>query len=147
MTEQELHERGLALFVLGDWRSRFRESLASGKRRDKLRSQLPHSSHLDPRFATLVPQQEQLGAALASRLREKGAGERCYLLSEDNELDGREFSLDDALTQVVDTDSHLATFISCLPGRLAYFHGEEPDARYLLEHLAPSRSRQPRPAA
>jgi hypothetical protein len=136
MNEQESHERGLALFIVGDWRSRFRESLAPGKRRNKLRSQLPHFSHLDPRFATQVPKGQQRGATLVSLLRAKGAGETCYLLSEDNDLDGREISLREALNKVVDDDSHLATFISCLPGRLAYFHGEEPESRYLLEHPA-----------
>jgi hypothetical protein len=134
VTEQELHERGLALFVVGEWRARFRESLASAKRREKLRSQLPHFSHLDPRFATLIPIREQTGLVLGSRLRAKGAGGQCYLLSEDADLDGREIALDDALKLVVDEASHLATFISCVAGRLAYFHDEEPESRYLLEH-------------
>ena len=136
VSEQETHERGLALFIVGDWRSRFRESLAPGKRRGKLRSQLPHFSHLDPRFATVVPQSEQRGAALAAVLREKGASDLCYLLSEDSDLDGREVTLDEALAKVVDEATHLATFISCVPGRLAYFHGEDPESRYLLEHPA-----------
>ena len=42
VTDLEKHEQGLAQFVTGEWRSRFRESLASPRRRDKLRSQLPH---------------------------------------------------------------------------------------------------------
>ena len=133
VTEQELHERGLASFLVGEWRARFRESLAAGKRRDTQRSQLPHFSHLDARFTTLVPAQEQTGSGLGARLREKGAGERCVLLSEDPDLDGRELALDDALAKVVEAPSRLATFVSCLPGRLAYFHDEAPGSRYLLE--------------
>jgi hypothetical protein len=136
MSEPDSHERGLALFIVGNWRFRFRESLASGKRRDKLRSQLPHFSHLEPRFATLVPTSQQRGSILLSLLREKGAGEACYLLSEDDDLDGRQVSLREALSLVVDANSHHATFISCVPGRLAYFHDEEPESRYLLEHPA-----------
>ena len=52
MDAGEEHERGLARFLVGEWRARFRESLAPAKRRDTLRSQLPHLTHLDPRFAT-----------------------------------------------------------------------------------------------
>jgi hypothetical protein len=134
VTDQEQHEDGLAQFVVGNWRTRFRESLTSPKRRDKLRSQLPHFSHLDPRFATNVPASEQRAASLATRLRSKGAGDRCHLFSESSRLDGREISLHDALTDLVDGGSAEATFISCVPGRLAYFRDEEPESRYLLEH-------------
>jgi hypothetical protein len=134
MSGHQQHEEGLAQFVTGNWRARFRESLSSPKRRDKLRSQLPHFSHLDPRFATKVSTFEQRATSLAARLRIKGASDRCYLFSESPRLDGREVGLDDALRDLVDGGSDEATFISCVPGRLAYFHDEQPDNRYLLEH-------------
>jgi hypothetical protein len=131
MEEREEHEPGLARFLVGEWRARFRESLATGKRRDTLRSQLPHLTHLDPRFAT--PAHDQSALALSNQLREKGAGDRCYLLSEDPELDGRELLLDDALVAIVDGVSQHATFVSCVPARLAYYHAADPGDRYLLE--------------
>lgn len=130
MAEREEHERGLARFLVGEWRARFRESLAPAKRRDTLRSQLPHLTHLDPRFAT--PTDEGAGV-LVTQLREKGAEENCYLLSEDPELDGRELPLAEALALIVDGDTEHATFVSCVPAQLAYFHGAEPGDRYLLE--------------
>ena len=133
MDDGEQHEQGLARFLIGEWRARFRESLAPAKRRDVLRSQLPHLSHLDARFARPVPVEDQSAAAIGAQLRGKGAGERCYLLSEDPELDGRELELETALVQIVDGESRFATFVSCVPAKLAYFHGEEPANRYLLE--------------
>ena len=51
MDDTDQHEQGLSRFLVGEWRARFRESLAPGKRRDTERSQLPHVTHLDPRFA------------------------------------------------------------------------------------------------
>jgi hypothetical protein len=129
--EREEHERGLARFLVGEWRARFRESLAPAKRRDTSRSQLPHLSHLDPRFTTEVSAQS--AAELGAQLREKGAEEDCYLLSEDPELDGRALPLDEALALVVEGGSQHATFVSCVPASLAYFHAEEPGNRYLLE--------------
>jgi hypothetical protein len=130
MAEGEEHERGLARFLVGEWRARFRESLAPAKRRDTLRSQLPHVTHLDPRFAT--PTRES-ASALVAQLREKGAEDRCYLLSEDPDLDGRELPLAEALAAIADGGSPHATFVSCLPARLAYYHGAEPGERYVLE--------------
>ena len=41
--------------------------------------------------------------------------------------------LDDALVQIVDGGSTFATFVSCVPAQLAYFHHAEPEHRYLLE--------------
>ena len=81
--DREQHEQGLARFLVGEWRARFRESLAPAKRRDLLRSQLPHLTHLDPRFATPVDPAEQNARTIGTHLREKGAGDRCYVLSED----------------------------------------------------------------
>jgi hypothetical protein len=129
--EREEHERGLARFLVGEWRARFRESLAPAKRRDTSRSQLPHLTHLDPRFTTPVPAQSAV--ELGALLREKGAGDECYLLSEDLGLDGRELPLDEALALVLDGGSHDATFVSCVPATLAYFHAEEPGNRYVLQ--------------
>jgi hypothetical protein len=42
--------------------------------------------------------------------------------------------LNDALAHVFGAAAHDATFVSCLPGRLAYFHDEPPESDYLLEH-------------
>jgi hypothetical protein len=133
MDDREQHEQGLARFLVGEWRARYRESLAPAKRRDTGRSQLPHLSHLDPRFAKPVDPAEQYARVIGAQLREKGAGDRCYLLSEDPELDGRELDLDDALVEIVDGGSTFATFVSCVPAHLAYFHHAEPENRYLLE--------------
>jgi hypothetical protein len=127
----EEHERGLARFLVGEWRARFRESLAPAKRRDTSRSQLPHVTHLDPRFAT--PLETSDARELGMQLREKGAGDHCYLLSEDPDLDGRALELEEALSSVVVGASAQATFVSCLPGQLAYFHGAGAGERYLLE--------------
>jgi len=131
VADREEHERGLSRFLVGEWRARFRESLAPAKRRDTLRSQLPHLTHLDPRFTTPVP--EQTAVELAAWLREKGAGDRCYLLSEDPDLDGRELPLDEALVAIMAGGSPHATFASCVPAQLAYFQDGDPANRYVLE--------------
>jgi hypothetical protein len=134
MDAREEHEQGLAMFITSEWRGRFRDSLATSKRREKLRRQLPHFRHLDARFATSVATNEQSSSKLGPRLRAAGAGDHCYLLSESSEYDGLEMALDEALVEIVDGGSFSATFISCVPGRVAYFHDETPSTRYLLVH-------------
>lgn len=49
-----------------------------------------------------------------------GASQRCYVVPQDPELDGRTLPLRAAL-------------VSCVPGKLAYFEGEEA-ARAVLDH-------------
>ena len=127
------HEDGLACFITPERRRRFREQLASPKSRTKLLRGLAHFRHLDHRFAIPVPTQDQQSSVLGTALRARGACGTCYLVSEDRELDGLEMTLDDVLAQLVDEGSFSATFVSCVPGRLGYFHDEEPENRYILE--------------
>jgi hypothetical protein len=130
-----VHEKGLALFVEPRYRNRFREEFANPRRRDKLRRKLAHFAQLDPRFTEEVKSSKQRGATVESALRDRGAPDRCYLLSEDSELDGRDMLLSDALAEIVDAGSEKATFISCIPGKLAYFHGEGVGNRLILERV------------
>jgi hypothetical protein len=53
------------------------------------------------------------------------------LLAEDAALDGRRMPLVDALNEVVGRG--MGAFVSCLPGRLAFYEGEDTGERYLLE--------------
>jgi len=62
-------------------------------------------------------------------LKSKGAPDICYAISEDNELDGREIPLEEALKFI--HGSGIGTLLSCLPGKLAYF--EDEDERWILE--------------
>lgn len=125
----------LNAFVRPERRARYLGLLASAKGRAKLRAQLAHFRDLDPRYATPVSG-GQTAAAIAQLLAGKGAPAVCYVLSEDADLDGREMPLADALAAVVGRG--MGTFLSCVPGWLAYFEGEEPGERFVLERRAPA---------
>jgi hypothetical protein len=67
-----------------------------------------------------------------------GKGELCRVssfhpftrsFSENSELDGKEIDLQTALKETI--GYQMGTFISCIPGKLAYF--EDEDGRYILE--------------
>jgi len=54
-----------------------------------------------------------------------------WVISESRVLDGREMSLAEAMDQT--WGSFTGTILSCVPGRLAFFHGEEMRSDRLLE--------------
>jgi hypothetical protein len=64
-------------------------------------------------------------------LEARGAPGTCHLFSEDPDLDGVTLPLSEALEAIVGRG--VGTLVSCLPGRLGYYEGEEPGERYILE--------------
>lgn len=118
-------------FVRPERRARLRGLLASTKGRAKLRSGLAHFRYLDPRYARPIPADVRTAAQIAALLRARGAPTSCYMLSEDGGLDGRELPLEEALEQVLGRG--MGTFLSCVPGRLAYYEGEAANDRYVLD--------------
>jgi hypothetical protein len=87
------------------------------------------SKHLNPQFVVHVPGNQQNPSSLQKLLAGKGAGSKCWIISENSELDGQEIDLLTALKETV--GYQMGTLISCIPGRLAYF--EDEDGRYILE--------------
>jgi hypothetical protein len=92
-----------------------------------------------PCFATPVPWKVDPSITLGEKhlqgvanvyrlLKSRGASETCWAISKDPELDGRELDLKTILEQLI--GSGTGTLLSCLPGKLAYFDGE--DERLLL---------------
>lgn len=121
-------------FVAPERQDRFLALLRSERGREKLRCQLAHFGALDVRFAQRIAGSAQTPECIARLLRAEGAPETCVLLAEDTALDGRAMPLEDALREVVGRG--LGAFVSCVPGRLAYFEGEDAGARYLLRRSA-----------
>jgi hypothetical protein len=125
--EEEL----IRAFVLPERQPRLLALLSSARRRRTLTAGLAHFRALDPRFAHRVGLGQQSAASIEALLKSRGAPTSCYLLSENAALDEREMPLRDALEAVVGRG--MGTFLSCVPGRLAYFESEEPGERYILE--------------
>lgn len=67
-------------------------------------------------------------------LREHGAGKKCYSLSYNAKIDGKELALKEALEHAVGFG--FPSIISCIPGELAYFEAEQgfgSPPRYILK--------------
>lgn len=124
------HEEALIKAFIDPRRTeRYLEFVASPKRRTKLIKELAHFKALNPKFMVSIPASQRNPSALANLLKQKGAGPRCWVISENSKLDGQEMDLALALKETV--GYQMGTFISCVPGRLAYF--EDEDGRCILE--------------
>jgi hypothetical protein len=126
-----VEEALLRAFIVPERRRRCVDRLATPRTRAKLLDGFHHLRDLDPRYAVRIEPREQHAGPIHDALRARGAPDRCYVMSASSDLDGRTAELRSALEEIVGHAS--GTFVSCLPGRLAYFEGEEPNERYLLE--------------
>jgi hypothetical protein len=124
------HEESIVrAFILPNRQERYLEFLTVPKRRAKFIAQLAHFKHLNPNFAFSIPGGQTNPSSLLKLLTAKGAGPTCWVISENSALDGREMDLEAALKGTI--GRQMGTFISCIPGKLAYF--EDESSRYILE--------------
>jgi len=122
------HEEALVrAFIAHARRNRWLESLASPKRRTSFLDRLNHCHDFDERYATALAS----NANVVGLLKARGAPPACYVISCTSAIDARELPLADAVEQ--SAMGGWGTLISCLPGRLAYYYGEEGEVRLLLQ--------------
>lgn len=101
------------------------------RRRKLIAELLAGVDSFDPRCVRPVPSGLQGTGDIELLLRSRGAPSTCHVMSENGALDGRKLPLAEALAEIVGWGA--SSLLSCRPGRLAYFEGEEPGERYLLE--------------
>ncbi len=129
-TPRDYHEYQLVRnFFLPHRQSRYLELLADPKRRPEILKEFAHFKDLDPQWAELLPANCNRPITVLKLLQSKGAPARCWAISESEKLDGKELDLLEALDDVVGCG--IGTFLSCLPGKLAYFEDEED--RWILQ--------------
>jgi hypothetical protein len=129
-----MHEEKLIKsFFLPERQSRYLVLLSSSnpKHSLKLRAYLAHCRDIDMRFAFRIPSEKQKINDIHMCLKEKGAPDTCYVLSENIRIDKLELPLKKAVEETIGMGA--GTFLSCIPGKLAYYESEEPGERYICE--------------
>lgn len=128
------HEQAVVrAFIRKDKQERSLFLLSHQERRRKLTDGLAHFKWLDERFMHVIPASTAHTAAeVVSLLRRKGAGKTVWVISEYVPIDGQEMDLEEAMEQT--WGRCRGTILSCTPGRLAFFRGEEIRSEYILEH-------------
>src|SRR5437867_3456191 len=120
----EVEEALLRAFIVPERRNHYVARLANRKTRKKLLASFYHLHDLDERYATRIDPRAQRADTIDALLRKRGAPDRCYIMSASSDLDGEYVALGEALREIVGWCD--GAFISCIPGRLGYFEGEEP---------------------
>ena len=120
-------------FVTEAKQKRFLQLLSSKKGRAKLRQNLAHYVSFQEKFAKPIPASAQSVEAILQLLGRKNAPNACYVISESDDLDGRNLELSEVIKKTV--GAGMGTIVSCIPGVLAYFEGKKPATRIVLEKL------------
>ena len=107
-------------------------AFVSGHDREKFTRELAHggAKFIDSRFKVGLAGRDQNPEAIALALKAKGAPEQCHVTSENLKIDNQDLALLAALRDVVGRG--MGTIVSCIPGKLAYFEGEEMNDRFIL---------------
>ena len=128
------HEQAMVkAFIIIRKQQRWLDFLADPKRRKDILRTLPHLKDLDERFLLRVPAPQSISVIL-EMLKDRGAPEQCYVVSESVSLDARTLPLREALELIVARET--GTLVLCIPGRLGYFEGEDSGERFILYRAA-----------
>lgn len=127
MNEHE--EKTIAAFFLKAKQDRYRFLLGNPdpRKRNKGLDRLNHCADLNPVYATWLPS----NADVARLLRQEGSPEEVYVISETESIDGKVLPLEEAICET--ESGGWGTIISCIPGQLAYYYGEEGETRAILK--------------
>jgi len=118
-------------FVVKDRQRRYIDLLSTTKGRIKFRAYIAHFKDLNHQFCTTIPTDVSQSIDLYNLLKSKNAPETCYVISSNSALDKKTLLLKDATKDLF--CSGVDYFLSCIPGKLAYFEGEEPKCRFILQ--------------
>jgi hypothetical protein len=120
MTEEE---EFIDAFFLPSKKDRYKGFVRNTRTRGKFLAELCHFRGLDNRFRYEIPSTQQTVHGIIDLLRSKGAGNQCFAISDNKEIDATRPRLEDAVATVLGRT--FGTFLSCKPGRLAYFENED----------------------
>jgi len=118
MALHPIEEATIRAFVASAKRDRLLTLLGSPKRRRQALDALNHFDDWNERFA----QPMKSSVDILALLRRAGAPSECYVISDDDELDGRSMPLDEAVRACEEFD--FASILCCIPGKLAFFYDE-----------------------
>lgn len=113
-------------------RDRLVAMFGNPKRREQALDDLNHSDLWDPRYAQAVAS----NVCALDVLVAAGAPSTCHIISDSDELDGRDMPLEEAVEACENFD--FASILCCIPGELAFFFDEAaaPRPRILLRRAS-----------
>jgi hypothetical protein len=133
--DNQLEEIIVKSFFVKRIRKRAIFELFSSQRRKDALSRLSNGREvLIEKYMIEIPKPNSDPEYIASLLKSHGARKTCYVISWNEEIDGKYLPLETALNQAVGYG--MPSLISCIPGKLAYLETEQcdgPPPRYILK--------------
>ncbi len=125
------HIRSLNYFLSNQHKRRMATLIDLSRWNDIYRG-MPHKIEFNDKYKVLLPKGncDYQNTFVLQTLIKLGSPEMCYVISEDKELDQYEMSISEAVAKSAGTC--VATFISCIPNKLAYFESGEARRRFVL---------------
>lgn len=117
-------------FILPDRQMRWLSFLSDEKKRAKQLHRLADGRDFVAERMIAISRRNFSEASVVAELRRLGAPKTAYILSDSSQFDRVEMSLEDAVDLV--TGLGLGSIVSCIPGKLCYFQGEDVLHRWLL---------------
>lgn len=117
-------------FIRPEKQNRYRELLANPKRRRAFLGKMAHSYDFQTECCVEITPSEQTPTGIERLLLKLGAGPTCHAISESADLDGKEMDLRQALEAIIGLG--MGTCLSCVPGKLGYYEGEDMEERMIL---------------
>lgn len=117
-------------FIIKQRQDRYINLVATDKGRKKLRTYIAHFEDIESKHSTSL-HSLKTDLELVDLLKSHGAPSKCYIIAENSKYDMKTLPLNDAIKQLF--NSGIAFFLSCIPGKLAYYESENSSQRLLLK--------------
>ena len=105
--------------------------LAHPKKRLKATDTLYHLGDLNEKCIVQIELNGLSPVQIAHQLRIRGSPKTCWVISTNSKLDAKEHDLEFVLSEIVGWSD--GSLLSCIPGKLAYYEGESPKNRFILQ--------------
>lgn len=130
MINLEIEQAIIDAFVDRSQHQRVISLIKRKKGRSKFIDMLAHTLKLNNKNSIIIPANKQNIDSIVKLLQKRGAPEKCYIISENYKLDGTHQQLIFAAEEIIGSGN--ASIISCIPGVLGFYEGEDKNERYLL---------------
>jgi len=118
-------------FIKPEKKDRYKSTFLKKNGMIKIIGNLYHMNDFNERYFVQISPQNQNYKDIYDILVNNGADNYCFILSDNKSLNEKEDKLLDALEKTVGTGS--VAIISCIPGLLVYYEGEDKNERYYLK--------------
>lgn len=115
-------------FVIKDKQERYLTFLAKDKTRNKFIDELYHFNDFNWKLFREIPGRENEGQAVALKVKSSKNISTCYVISTDQEYDGKLMSVDEAIKNAIGIEGTILIFGDT---DIVYYEGEAPKNRYI----------------